>query len=97
MEIAEQNAAKAIFARNEICKISGIKYRGNGAFFNEFVVELPINAEEAVSALLKKGYAAGIPLGTHYPGREKQLLIAVTEKRTREEITGLAKAMEEIL
>lgn len=96
-EIAEQNAAKALFARDQLIKIPGVKSVGKEPFFNEFVIELPVDANEAVAKLLKQGYAAGIPLGTHYPGREKQLLVAVTEKRTHAEITGLVKALKEIL
>lgn len=96
-EIAEQNAAKALFARDLLVKLPGVKSVGKGVFFNEFVIELPVAADEVVAQLLERGYAAGIPLGTHYPGREKQLLIAVTEKRTRVEIIGLVKALEEIL
>ncbi len=96
-EIAGQCAAKAVFAREQLLKINGVKPVGNGAFFNEFVVELPVSADAVAEKLLAAGYAAGIPLGKYYPGRENQLLIAVTEKRTREEILGLAKALEEAL
>ena len=37
----------------------------------------------------------GLPLGRFYPGFENSLLLAFTEKRTREEIDGLAALMKE--
>ncbi len=45
----------------------------------------------------EKGFAAGFPLGRYYEGMENYLLIAVTEKRTKEEIGELAEALEAVL
>jgi glycine dehydrogenase subunit 1 len=44
--------------------------------------------------LLEKGISAGFPLGRYYPEMEEGLLLAVTEKRTKEEIDLLAHALE---
>ena len=89
--------SKAVFARNELLRIKGIEPVGNGVFFNEFVVKVPCDAGELVGKLIDKGFAAGFPLGRYYHDRRDQLLIAVTEKRTREEIKALANAMEAFL
>jgi len=97
IDVASGCAANALFARTELLKIRGVEPVGGEAFFNEFVVRLPIDAAEAVGRLIDKGYAAGFPLGRYYPDRADQLLVAVTEKRTREEIRGLANALEAIL
>ena len=96
-EIAELCAANAVFAREELLKIRNVKPVGDGAFFNEFVVELPMDAGEAVGRLIDRGFAAGFPLGRYYPDRTNQLLIAVTEKRRREEMKQFAAAMEAVL
>ncbi len=96
IDAAEQSAAKALFARNELSRLPGVEATAGG-FFNEFVIKLPFAAGDAVKRMLPKGYAPGIPLGAYYPGRENELLVAVTEKRTREEIEGMVKALEEIL
>ena len=50
-----------------------------------------------VQKLIDKGYAAGCPLDLYYKDRKDQLLVSVTEKRTREEIKGFATAMEAVL
>ena len=39
------------------------------------------------------GYHAGLPLGTWYPGRKNGMTVAVTEKRSKAEIDGLAAAL----
>jgi len=97
IDVAELCAAKAAFARSEILKIDGVKPVGGEAFFNEFVISLPVDAAEVVGKMIDKGFAAGFPLGRYYPDRKNQLLIAVTEKRTREEIKALANALEAVL
>lgn len=97
IEAAKLCASKATFAKNLLTDIKGITLAGDLPFFNEFVIELPCEASEVVQKLIDKGYAAGLPLSKYYKERQNQLLIAVTEKRTREEIKGLANAMEAVL
>ena len=60
-------------------------------------VDLLDNAAEVVNRLIEKGIAAGFPLGRYYPGLHNCLLVAVTERRTREEIGLLAEALEAAL
>lgn len=97
IEAATLCASKAAFARSELLRIRGVEPVGSEAFFNEFVVRLPIDAAEAAGLLIDRGFAAGFPLGRYYPGRPNELLVAVTEKRTREEIKNLANALEAVL
>ena len=56
-----------------------------------------MDAAEVVGRMIERGFAAGFPLGRYFPARREELLIAVTEKRTREEIRGLAVALEAVL
>ena len=67
-----------------------------GRKLNEFVIRLPIEAAEVVGRMIKKGYAAGLPLSRYYE-RPNDLLVAVTEKRTKEELLGYAIALEACL
>ncbi|OGV53447.1 MAG: glycine dehydrogenase (aminomethyl-transferring) [Lentisphaerae bacterium GWF2_52_8] len=97
VEVAGLCTAKASFARSELLKIKGVEPVGGEAFFNEFVIRLPAEASEIVGRMIDKGFAAGFPLGRYYPDRKDQLLVAVTEKRTREEIKALANALEAVL
>ncbi len=97
IDVAELCASKAAFARAELLKIKGVEAVSEDPFFNEFVIKVPCDASELAGKLIDKGFAAGFPLGRYYPDRKNQLLIAVTEKRTREEIKALANAMEAVL
>ncbi len=97
VEVAELAAAKAVFLHDELVKIPGVSAVEPVPFFNEFVVELEMDAAEAAGRLIDRGFAAGFPLGRYYPERRHQLLIAVTEKRTREELKNFANAMEAVL
>ncbi len=67
-----------------------------GATFNEFSVRLPKDAREIVKALNAEGFNAGIPLIDIGRGEANDLLIAVTEKRTREELDAFAAMLEKI-
>ena len=95
--VGELCMSKAVYAREQLLAIDGVSPVGSGAFFNEFVIETPLDGAELVGKLIDKGFAAGFPLGRYYPERKNQILVAVTEKRTREEIKALANAMEALL
>ena len=85
------------YARRRIAAIPGVSVKRSSPTFNEFTVELPTDAAEVVGAMIDKGFAAGFPLGRYYPGMERCLLVAVTEKRTKEEIGAFAEALEGVL
>jgi len=58
---------------------------------------LPKNADEVVNKMVAKGYVCGFPLGRFYKGMDDYLLVAVTEKRSKEEIVKLAESLEAVL
>lgn len=97
VEVAELCMSKARYALEKLTAIHGVRRVGSLPFFNEFVIELPSDAAECVGLLVSKGYAAGFPIGRYYHDRPNQLLVAVTEKRTREEINGFANSLEAVL
>ncbi len=90
-------AAKAVYAKDRLEEIPGVRAVEHGGFFNEFVIELPSSAEDLVARVMQRGFLAGVPLGLFFPARKHQLLVAVTELRTRAEIDGFARAMKEAL
>jgi glycine dehydrogenase subunit 1 len=63
------------------------------ATFKEFAVRTGRPAREALAAARAKGIYAGYPLGRDYAGLDDALLVAVTEKRTVEEIDRLVEAL----
>jgi glycine dehydrogenase subunit 1 len=96
-EMAQMNLDKAEYTKQLLSRIRGVEVKRSAPTFNEFTVHLPKDASQVVAAMMKKGFAAGFPLGRYYPGMERYLLVAVTEKRTREEIDRYAKALQEVL
>jgi glycine dehydrogenase subunit 1 len=63
------------------------------ATFKEFAVRTGRNAGDALAQARARGIYAGYPLGRDYPGLDDTLLVAVTEKRTTEEIDRLVEAL----
>jgi glycine dehydrogenase subunit 1 len=61
--------------------------------FKEFAVRMGRKAREALADARAKGVYAGYPLGRDYPGLDDALLVAVTEKRTVDEIDRLVAAL----
>ncbi len=91
------NYQKAEFAKVTLEKVSGVKVKRSAPTFNEFTVCLPKNADEVVYKMINKGFACGFPLGRFYKGMDNYLLVAVTEKRTKEEIAQFANSLEAAL
>ena len=94
VQVAEQCASNAAYGWKRLTAIPGVTPTFNTYFFNEFAITLPKNADDVVSALIDKGFAAGFPLGRYYPGMENAMLVAFTEKRTKEDIDMFAAALE---
>src|SRR5262249_46041293 len=93
-ETAELCTRKAHYAAQQIQQATGAGLRFDRPFFKEFTLALPLSRRvpEQLAALLKAGYHAGLPLGAWYPKLAECVSVAVTEKRTRGEIDGLAEA-----
>lgn len=96
-DLAVMNYQKTEFAKSLFDKIPGVNVKRSAPTFNEFTVELSKNADEVVSLMIDKGFACGLPLGRFYRGLDNYLLVAVTEKRTKQEIVKLAENMESVL
>jgi glycine dehydrogenase subunit 1 len=97
-ETAQLCADKASYAYQRLTAIPGVKPHFPAKWvFNEIVLDLPCDATVAIGKLIEKGYAAGFPLSRYYKGMDNSILIAVTEKRTKQEIGMLAEELEAIL
>lgn len=96
-DLAQLNLDKAEFARQTLGKIKGVEVKRSSPTFNEFTIALPIDASDAVAGMIEKGFAAGFPLGRYYKDLQRYLVVAVTEKRTKEEIVKFAESLESVL
>ena len=87
-EVAAQSAQKAHYLAKKIAAIPGYSLKYKSSYFREFVVETPIPAAAVIAAMLEKNVFAGYDLAAH---DETGLLVAVTEKRTKEELDSFAE------
>jgi glycine dehydrogenase subunit 1 len=90
-QTAELCLRKAHYAAEVLGRLPGAGLRFRRPFFKEFTLRLNGDVSVLVSELLSAGYHAGLPLGRWYPDLKDCLSVAVTEKRTRQEIEGLAQ------
>lgn len=88
---------RTAFAARRLSELPGCSLRFDGPRFKEVVLETPIDAAELAEALGRRGFLAGPALGRWYPELSNCLLVAVTERRSEEDILGLAEAIEKEL
>ena len=88
-EVANQCMAKAHYLANELCKLDGVKLRYEGAFFHEFLLDMP-KCKEIEHALMKKGILSGLPY-------EDGMLWCVTEKVSKETLDEVVSVVKEVL
>lgn len=85
------------YAAARLGEIPGCAVKFAGPHFKEIVVETPVAGDVLARGLARRGFLAGPSLGRWYPELSRCLLIAVTEKRTTEQIDALAEAVEKEL
>lgn len=94
-EVAGQCYHKAHYAANQLASVRGYALAYKGPFFHEFVLNCPVAAWKVIEAGRPRGIFPGLDCASLGVGSDKQLLVAVTEKRTKEEIDALAALLEE--
>ncbi|MBI3029892.1 MAG: aminomethyl-transferring glycine dehydrogenase subunit GcvPA [Candidatus Rokubacteria bacterium] len=94
-KVGELALAKAHYAAESLSKIPGVGLPFAAPFFKEFVLRLPKSPERVVKRLAKEKILAGIPLKPYDRALKDCLLVAVTEKRTRQEIDAFVQALSQ--
>ncbi|MCR4404436.1 MAG: aminomethyl-transferring glycine dehydrogenase subunit GcvPA [Candidatus Acetothermia bacterium] len=92
-ELAELNLQKAHYLAERISGIKGYRLKFAGPFFNEFVVQTPRKPGEVLAALREAEILGGLDLSPY--GLGDSILVAVTEKRTREELDLFVEGLRE--
>jgi glycine dehydrogenase subunit 1 len=94
-EIGRLCASKAAYAAARLTEIPGVSLlHPDAPFFKEFAVRVPGSADRVVGDLVDRGFLAGVPLPRE---GDDVLLVAVTERRSKEQIDGLAEAMAAVI
>ncbi len=94
--IARRCLDKAHYAAERIANLDGFELAFRDApFFKEFVVRSKTPVERVLTRCKERGILAGVALGRWYPDLADCFSVAVTEKRTRDEIDRLVAALKE--
>ncbi|MGH2684442.1 MAG: glycine dehydrogenase, partial [Actinomycetota bacterium] len=93
-QLALRCARGTRYAREALLAIDGVTPVAGAPTLREFGVRLPVPAPTVIDRMAEEGFLAGVELSEEYGGG---LLVAVTERRTREEIDSYAAALEKVV
>jgi glycine dehydrogenase subunit 1 len=110
-ELALRCARGARYTREMVGDIDGVELAGGAPIFREFAIRTPLPAATVIERMAEEGYLAGVALTPELGGSPgsagiggrlidsdgRGLLVAVTERRTAEEIEGYAAALEKVI
>ena len=95
-KVAELCYHKAHYAAEQLNALNGYSVDMSKPFFKEFVLTCPRPVAELNDYLLEHwGIIGGYDLSTDLPGRENQMLVAVTEMNIKDEIDTLVDALRD--
>ncbi|MCT4628118.1 aminomethyl-transferring glycine dehydrogenase subunit GcvPA [Halodesulfovibrio sp.] len=94
---AELSMERAHYLADRLTMIEGVELLNGAPFGNEFAIRLPIKAEEAIEALMDKGFVTGFPVGRYYEDMDDVLLVACTELHSFEQIGVFTELLGGIL
>lgn len=92
-QVANLCLDKAHYAAGRIAGIPGYRLRFAAPFFKEFVVQTERDVNKVLASCRARNILAGVALGRWFPELADCFAVAVTEKRTKEEIDGLVDAL----
>ena len=85
-EVASLCLQNSHYLAEQIQQLSGFELAYKTPFFKEFVVTTPVAPTDIIDKLIERNIFAGIDLSQFDYGLENGMLIAVTEKRTKQEM-----------
>lgn len=86
---------KSHYAAARIAELEGFELRFDAPFFKEFTVRTSKNVQKVIAHCRGKGILAGVELNRWHDEYADSFLVAVTEKRTKQEIDALVEALRE--
>src|SRR5256886_15286284 len=93
-DVGEACLALSAYAKQQLAERAGLDMLfADRTTFKEFAVRVGRNARDVVKAARERGVHPGYAIGRDYEGMDDVLLVAVTEKRTPQEIDLLAEVL----
>ena len=97
VEVGNLCLSKSHYLHGKLKGLKGIKPVYGQEFFKEFLVQTDKPARQVLDALREQKIFGGVPLSIFDEKEQHKFLIAVTEKRTREELDLFADHLSRIL
>jgi glycine dehydrogenase subunit 1 len=85
-EIALKNFQLAEYLKAQLATVPGVEIAYTGATFNEFVVKLPISSKAFLSKMEESHIIPGLPLDKWFADRRNEIMVTVTETKTKEDL-----------
>ncbi|MFQ5454259.1 MAG: glycine dehydrogenase, partial [Candidatus Zixiibacteriota bacterium] len=95
-KVALLSMEKARSIYNKIIKLEGFEPYFKMPFVREFAVKTPHPAQQVILSLVENQILPGLDAGRWYEGLDNCLIVAVTEKRTTDEITRYTDDLKEL-
>ena len=93
VELGELLVRRTAYARERLAAVDGVELLHEAPVAREFAIRLHAPVDEVLDLVAAQGIAAGYPLARDYPEHEDGLLVAITERRSKADIDGLAEAL----
>ena len=95
-KVALLSAEKAQQTADALFKLEGFKPYFDSPFVREFAVRTPVPARQLILSMVERQILPGVDAGRWYKNMNDCLIVALTEKRTEEEITRLVEGLKEL-
>ena len=93
VEIGELMLQRTAYARKALAAVEGIELLHDQPVVREFAIRLEAPVQAVIERCAADGVNPGYPRGAVYPEYEDGLLVAITERRTRQDIDRLADVL----
>jgi glycine dehydrogenase subunit 1 len=93
VELATLMLQRTAYARERLAAIDGVELQHEQPVFREFAVTLDAPVDRVIARCRERGINPGYPLAHDYSDHPRGLLVAITERRSRQDIDRLAEAL----
>jgi glycine dehydrogenase subunit 1 len=93
VELVTLMAQRTAYARQRLTELNGVTLAHEQPVVRELALRLDAPVERVLRRCAEQGLGAGYPLGRDYPELADGLLVAITERRTRQDIDRLAEVL----
>lgn len=92
-EVATQSLQKTAYLKAKLAETGVVEFPFDGPVYNEFTMRTKLPAARLLAKLEKQKILGGVALRPFFKDRTKDLLVAVTELHTREQLDTFAAAV----